>query len=544
MPAGLMALLQPQHVGALPPAQLPQLPIPSFNALRVQPAFAALAGDQVRNLTAAQVGALTAAELTPAQLGAMTPVQIGQLTAPCFAAFSDEQLQRLAPAQLAALTVAQLNQLAEPRFAAFLPAQARWLPPHLLNQLTQDRFDRLTATHGPALRQEQSGAAPNAAAGPHNLPAMANLGTFPVADVPEARVSQLRQLTAPQVQQFTAAQIQVMSGAQLAALAPAGIALWAGAQLTAIAGRMQYLTSVQTAALALNQLVPGDLARLHPEQLLAQGGGAVDGVSADLTPEQLGGLLPAQIATVLPNLNPVQVPHITSGQLAGVPAATLPPGPAPAAAAGDHAAAVLRAQRRTPQRAGEQPARQPDRPAVRLRAGARLHAADVLPGAAAAGAGGPGHGVRAIDPALLGALPPALQARIPPLPGGGGVQSRLETLRSVLPDRRGRVVSRSVAPAVPAPPGWPHLFAQLNALDPAFALDPVDVLGNATEQARALAALFTLPVLTIAVAVRTTLAAQGRNSLHPWFARAPHSNWGTPLPGPTTGRRRWPTSIR
>ena len=55
MSAGLMALLQPQHVGALPPAQLPQLPIPSFNALRVQPAFAALAGDQVRNLTAAQV---------------------------------------------------------------------------------------------------------------------------------------------------------------------------------------------------------------------------------------------------------------------------------------------------------------------------------------------------------------------------------------------------------------------------------------------------------------------------------------------------------
>ena len=115
------------------------------------------------------------------------------------------------------------------------------------------------------------------------------------------------------------------------------------------------------------------------------------------------------------------------------------------------------------------------------------------------------------------------------------MQSRLETLRSVLPDRRGRVVSRSVVPAVPAPPGWPHLFAQLNGLDPAFALDPVDVLGNATEQARALAALFTLPVLTIAVAVRTTLAAQGRNSLHPWFARAPHNNWGTPLPGPNNG---------
>ena len=107
----------------------------------------------------------------------MTPVQIDS-SQRLVAAFSDEQVQRLAPEQLAALTVAQLNQLAEPRFAAFLPAQARWLPPHLLNQLTQDRFDRLTATHGPALRQEQSGAAPNAAAGPHNLPAIPNLGTF------------------------------------------------------------------------------------------------------------------------------------------------------------------------------------------------------------------------------------------------------------------------------------------------------------------------------------------------------------------------------
>ena len=303
---------------------------------------------------------------------------------------------------------------------------------------------------------------------------------------------------------------------------------------------MQYLTSAQTAALALNELVPGDLARLHPEQLLAQSGGAVDGVSANLTPEQLGGLLPAQIATVLPNLNPAQVPHITSVQLAGVPRRDAPC-PVPAAAAGDHAAAVLRAQRRTPQRAGDQPARQPDRPAVRLagRPPARR--------GRAAGRRARGRCARSRRPpdrsGVARALPPALQARIPPLPVGGGVPvaagdaalgapgparpSRLAVGGSRGPRASGLAApvraTQRIGPRVRARPGrrpWQRDRAGALARG-ALHAPGADDRGRGAQHAR----------------------RAGPQLAPPLVREAPHNNWGTPLPGPTTGHRPCRTRI-
>jgi hypothetical protein len=47
--------------------------------------------------------------------------------------------------------------------------------------------------------------------------------------------------------------------------------------------------------------------------------------------------------------------------------------------------------------------------------------------------------------------------------------------------------------------------------------------------------MLTLPAITVAVAVRDTLLAQGQNSLAPWFATAPHNNFGGKLPGAANG---------
>jgi hypothetical protein len=559
-----------QHVAAISAAQAPSLPgnlmrtFPAAHIGALQPAtFAALGTvrrnfftvEQIHNVVAAQVAdpPLPTAELralSPALIAALLPAQIASFDDGFTHRLSADQRAALTPSQFGAQRPQQLNPHSGAHIAVLTPAQVAAVPPAQITDLitTQHKFNSLTVAQLNALTNDHLAALPAAWRTAHplapdlaaaNAPHVLNVGpASTVAEIQALPLDQIRGLAAPIVQGFTPLQIGAFSPVQIPALPAAGVHPWAAPQVQALANRVRHLSLEQLRGMNGALLTQAQVGQLAPEQLAAVP--PLGGQAAHLAANQIEALMPAQVDAMFLSLSlaaitavtPAQIPAISQANLANVPQLQL-------RAMTRHQFAALQ----DPQIATLANTRIEDITPAQFGWLAPRVRTEMVPTIAHGVAARVGLAEFQIDPLLIAALPAPLRALVPPSGNAAApIATRKEALWALMPDRRRQALSARPLPAlgpppaplVAMPPGWNNLVNALAALHPAFS---VMVAPGAAPDA--LSAMFSIPGITMAQAVRTAVTG-AVNSLQPLFASTFHHNWNSNLPGPTSVRQPGP----